>query len=260
MHSNLQRCIHVRDLKLLLASRVMRNFEAIAAAAQPLEVMRNGERVPAVYWMPDDGHQGTVLALHGGSGHKLSPAILAIVQACLHFKLAVLAIDGPVHGDRRSDGNLDSNVARDAFRRAWREGVGRTSIAADWQAVLDAWLARPANSTLPVGYVGVSMGTAYGIPLLANEPRIRAAVLGLWGTTYAASEHLASFAACIQCPVWFTMQWDDELFDHAGTFELFDAIGCANKRLVAYPGPHRELEGERLDDAIQFVAKQLLQG
>ena len=66
------------------------------------------------------------------------------------------------------------------------------------------------------------------------------------------------FAAQVRCPVWFTQQWDDEFFDREGTAQLFDALGTRDKRLVAYPGPHHALEGERLDDAVDFLAGRLL--
>lgn len=224
----------------------------------PLSVTHAGVRVPAVHWAPDAPSRGIVLASHGGSGHKLSPAVLAIAARCLPLGLSVLAIDGPVQGDRRSDGSLDPGVARQAFREAWRAGVGRTSMAQEWRAALEALLALPGHASLPIGYIGVSMGTAYGLPLLATETRIQAAVLGLWGTTYPASEHLAAHAQRVQCPVWFTQQWNDEFFDREGTFALFDAIGSSDKRLVAYPGPHRELEGARLADAVSFIAGRLL--
>lgn len=225
--------------------------------AQPVEVTRNGQRVPAVLWRPEDNPKGVVLALHGGSGHKQSNAILLIAQACLPLGLAVLAIDGPAHGERRDDGNLEAATARAAFREAWRSGVGRTDIGEDMRAALDAMQRLPGYAGLPVGYIGVSMGTAYGIPMLAVEPRVRAAAIGLWSTTYAASEHLAEHARKVQCDVWFTQQWNDEFFDRTATQELFDALGSADKRLVAYPGPHRELEGERLADAVAFVAGRL---
>jgi dienelactone hydrolase len=224
-----------------------------------LPVIRSGQRVPAVVWTPEGRSRGIVLASHGGSGHKLSAAVLAIAGACVPLGLTVLAIDGPVQGERRSDGNLDAAAARQAFRDAWRAGVGRTTMAEDWRAALDALLTTPGHQDLPVGYIGVSMGTAYGLPLLAAEPRIQVAVLGLWGTTYAASEHLAGFARLVSCPTWFTQQWNDEFFDREGTFALFDALGAADKRLVAYPGPHRELEGQRLRDAVGFIASRLLQ-
>jgi dienelactone hydrolase len=223
-----------------------------------LAVQRDGLPIPTVYWSPAGSARGVVLACHGGSGHKKSNAILMIAQACSPLGLAVLAIDGPVHGERRSDGDLSPATARQAFREAWRAGLGRTDIGHDMRAALDALQRLPTYAALPVGYIGVSMGTAYGLPLLAQDTRIRAAAIGLWGTTYPASEHLDSFARQVRCSVWFTQQWNDEFFDREGSFALFDAIGAADKRLVAYPGTHKELEGERLTDAVAFVAGRLL--
>lgn len=230
--------------------------------AQPetLTVARDGRRIPAVFWLAVGTAKGVVLACHGGSGHKMSNAVLSITQACLPLGLSVLAIDGPVHGERREDGDLSAATARQAFREAWRAGVGKTDMGRDMRAALDEFQALPGHAGLPVGYIGVSMGTAYGLPMLAAEARIRAAVIGLWGTTYAASDHLADFARQVQCSVWFTQQWNDEFFDREGSFALFDAIASADKRLVAYPGPHRELDGERLGDAVAFLAGRLLGG
>lgn len=220
----------------------------------------NGSRVPAALWIPAGQPRAIVQACHGGSGHKESGAILAIARALLPHDVAVLAIDGPVHGERSVDGGLDPSLARQRFREAWSAGQGRTSMAEEMSAALDHVMAQPLFTDLPVGYIGVSMGTAYGIPYLARDHRVRAAVIGLWSTTYRASEHLRAYAADIRCPVWFTQQWNDEIFDRQGTAELFDAIGATDKRLVAYPGPHVELEGERLADAVSFLCARLLPG
>lgn len=228
-----------------------------SSSPRPLSVRRAEVDVPAVVWSPAQPSRGIILACHGGSGHKCSPAILAIAQAFLSQGFSVLAIDGPVHGDRRSDGDLNPETARTSFRTAWRAGLGRLDMARDMSAALDALLAETDHAGLPVGYIGVSMGTAYGLPLLAEDRRIRAAAIGLWGTTYPASEHLAAYARRIECAIWFTQQWHDEFFDRQGTAELFDAVGAADKRMVVYPGPHRELEGERLADAVSFLVGRL---
>ncbi len=213
--------------------------------------------MPGIAWFPKGACAGLVLAGHGGSGHKASPAVLAIRDRLVPEGYAVAAIDGPVHGDRRADGSLDPSLARADFRAAWRSGAGRDSMTQDWMAFLDALLALPELSERPAGYIGVSMGTAYGLPFLAQDKRVCAAVLGLWGTSYPASEHLVAAAKRVTASVWFTQQWDDEIFDRAGVAELFDAIGSDDKRLVAYPGPHLELSGERLDDAAEFLARRL---
>ncbi|MEJ5989127.1 hypothetical protein WG902_03950 [Ramlibacter sp. PS3R-8] len=182
----------------------------------------------------------------------------AIASAFHDRGIAVLAIDGPVHGERRPDGSVDPAVAKAAFRDAWRQGTGRESMAQDFSCALDALCAREGLHGLPMGYVGVSMGTAYGIPLLAAEPRISVAAIGLWSAAYPASAHLLEHARRIRCRVWFTQQWHDEIIDRAGAADLFDAIGSNDKRLVAYPGGHRELDGERLADAVRFVAESLV--
>ncbi len=221
-------------------------------------VSHKGVSVPVALWVPPKRPLAVVQACHGGSGHKESGAILAIAGKLLPLGIAVLAIDGPVHGERRSDGNLDAAAARQSFRDAWRAGVGATSMAEEMSAALDSVLAQRQWSDLPVGYVGVSMGTAYGVPYLASDRRVKAAAIGLWSTTYPASRHLSEFAKNIDCSIWFTQQWNDEFFDREGTAELFDSIGSSDKRLVVYPGGHRELEGERLSDAVGFIVKRLL--
>ena len=60
------------------------------------------------------------------------------------------------------------------------------------RAVID-WLFRDARiDANAIGWVGVSMGTAYGLPLVATEPRIKAAVLGMWGLSFVNSQRLGA--------------------------------------------------------------------
>jgi dienelactone hydrolase len=242
------------------ACELKQDFSMALQTALPeplrLDVSRQGP-VPTLLWEPACTPRAIVLACHGGSGHKAADSIVEIARRLLPLGVAVLSTDGPVHGERRADGDLTAATARAAFREAWRAGVGREDMASDMSAALRAALGRDRYTGLPAGYIGVSMGTAYGLPLLATERRIRAAAIGLWSTTYPASQHLEAFARRAECPVWFTQQWDDEFFDRAATADLFDAIGSKDKRLVAYPGPHRELEGERLDDAVAFIERKL---
>lgn len=223
----------------------------------PLEVQSSGVPIPTVYWAPPQAPWGLVLSCHGGSGHKMSAGNLAIAAACASRGLALVAIDGPVHGDRRDDRCTDPQRAIESYREAWKQGVGSTSMGDDMSAALDAVQALPGYAHLPVGYIGVSMGTGYGIPFLSRERRVVAAAIGLWGMSYPASDHLWDHARRIDCAVWFTLQWDDPKFERSSTFELFDTIGAKDKRLVAYPGGHVELEGERLEDAVDFLEKRM---
>ena len=213
--------------------------------------------VPGVYWLPEGEPRGLLLACHGGSGHKLSEAITKIVSHALPLGLAVVAIDGPVHGERRADGLLDKVTAITSFREAWKNGVGKLTMADDMSEAVSYVQQVTQLQSKPLLYIGVSMGTAYGLPLLAHDKRFDAAVIGLWSTGHMASEHLADYAKQVTVPTLFTQQWDDEVFERHSTLDLFDAIASTNKRLVIYPGPHRELEGIRLAECMLFLASAL---
>lgn len=103
------------------------------------------------------------------------------------------------------------------------------------------------------------MGTIYGAPLVGNEPRISAAVLGLMGVV-GPSHYLLrvrAAAAAITCPVLFVVQLEDELFTREQCLELFDALGSNDKRLHANPGLHPEVPVEELHHSIEFLTTRL---
>jgi len=182
--------------------------------------------VPAVLWTPSSANAPLPLALigHGGAGHKLDDSRLDLARRYASAGLAAAAIDGPWHGER-------------ARSRPERWGDIETDLmVADWRATLDELVALPEIDDQHIGYGGVSMGTIFGLPFVAAEPRIRAAVLGLAGET----PRLLEEATRVRCAVLFLMQWDDELFDRPSVFALFEALGTADKRLLAHPGLHGE--------------------
>src|ERR1700712_5041053 len=114
------------------ALREASSMNAMTSASSPpvpirLAVSRDGADVPALAWVPASP-RATVVVGHGGSGHKASPAVLGIVEALVARRIATVAIDGPVHGERRSDGSLDPARAKEDFRAAWRAGVGHASM------------------------------------------------------------------------------------------------------------------------------------
>jgi len=193
---------------------------------------------------------------HGGSQHKASPAMTArAAQLVLHHGFAVAAIDGPLHGERRKV--LALGLERQAeFLAMWRRDPQIDLMVADWKAAIDAVLALGEFDARRIAWHGVSMGTAYGLPLLACEPRIAAAVLGMWGTSYPNSERLAAAAPQVRCPVLFQQKWDDELFTRESQIALFGALGCEHKWLKVYPGRHAVI-AEQLDDAAHFLARAI---
>ena len=221
--------------------------------------------IPGVLWTPEDAHGARPLILmgHGGGQHKKAPGIQARARRFVaEGGFAVAAIDVPNHGGRPTDEEFDRIAAEYRARVAVGEDTAALDTAmyrlvvgqavAEWRAVLTAVQQLGQIGVGPVGYWGVSMGSAFGMPLVAAEPRVRAAVLGLQGAPV-----LAEPAAQLTVPVQFLLQWDDELIPRAQSLALFDAIGSAEKTLHANPGGHGDLPGSETDDSLRFFARHL---
>jgi dienelactone hydrolase len=210
-----------------------------------------GRDVPGVLWHADGPWAGAPLVLlgHGGTEHKCSRRLRETARALVGAGFAASAIDGFMHGDRRPAevADPDDSAAMGAVYlpaiRASDEVAGQAaqSMVADWRETLDALLALDELCDAHVGYWGVSMGGRFGIPLLAEDSRIAAAVTGLVSTN--AGSYILPAAAHIQCPVLFIAMWDDELFPIAGAIELFGAMPANDRRLHVFPGPHGGIFG-----------------
>lgn len=221
--------------------------------------------VPGVLWTPEDarGTRPLILMGPGGGQHKKAPGILARARRfAAEGGFAVAAIDVPNHGERPTGEEFDRIAAEYRVRAAAGEDTAALDTAmytlvagqavAEWQAVLTAVQQLDHVGGGPAGYWGVSMGCAFGVPFVAAEPRVRAAVLGLQG-----SPALAQTAARITVPVQFLVQWDDERMPRAQSLALFDAIGSAEKTLHANPGGHGDLPRFETGDSLRFFARHL---
>jgi dienelactone hydrolase len=227
---------------------------------------RPQEPVPGVLWTPEGaaGPRPLVLLGHGGTQHKRAPNIVSLARRLVrHHGFAAIAIDLPYHGDRAPAPERD--LPRDEQRRRlasrmFGRGQGATTEQAlgDWTAVLDAAQGLDEVGAGPVGYWGVSMGTHFGVPLVVGEPRITAAVLGLFG--WAEGSRLVGYddlARRVTVPLLFLVQWDDEVARRDHAFELFGLFGSDDKALHANPGRHVEVPLAERDAAEAFFAKHL---
>jgi len=222
------------------------------------------DEIPGVLWSPAGatGRRPLVLLGHGGGQHKKTPGLVTrahhYVRAC---GFAVAAIDVPGHGDRPRTGEDQRFAAEVRERVAAGEPIGplvaghNAALAAlavpEWQATLDALQTLDLVGG-PVGYWGVSLGSAIGVPFVAAEPRIAAAVFGL-----AGHEPLTEAAARVTVPVEFLVQWDDEFVPRDSGLALFDAFASREKTLHANPGRHVGVPAFESDSSERFFTRHL---
>jgi dienelactone hydrolase len=224
-----------------------------------------GGDIPGVLWTPEGavGPRPLILLGHGGGQHKKAPGVAArarrFVAECGY---AVASVDVPGHGDRPRDeeyarisAQIDDRVSAGEELAPLLAGfhavVARQTVP-EWRAVLDAVQELDHVGAGPVGYWGVSLGCGLGVPFVAAEPRVRAAVLGLGG-----APALAEAAARITVPIEFLVQWDDERVPRAECLALFDAFAAAEKTLHANSGKHMDVPAFELDAAVRFFARHL---
>ncbi|MFI6559309.1 alpha/beta hydrolase family protein [Streptomyces sp. NPDC050534] len=222
--------------------------------------------VAGVLWSPAAGSDRAPLVLmgHGGGTHKKWPAMVGRAERLVHdggFHVAV--IDAPGHGGRPRTPYDEQEIAALFEARAAGEPEGPIVVrynaqlaeraVPEWLATLDALQELPEiGADGPVGYYGLNMGTAIGVPLVAAEPRITAAVLGLhW------PDALAETAKRITIPVEFDLQWDDEHIPRESGLALFDAFASTEKSLHVNAGSHKELPRFEADSAVRFFARHL---
>ena len=220
--------------------------------------------VPGVLWSPTGAAERATATLmaHGGGNHKKHPAMSGrarrLVSGC-GFHVAVL--DAPGHGDRPRTAHDEAEIAELFRARAageregpvvvrYNEHLARIAVP-EYRAALDALQELPEIGTDgPVGFWGINMGTAIGVPLVAIEPRITAAVLGQhW------PDVLAEKAKRITVPIEFDLQWDDEHITREEGLALFDAFASKEKSLHVNSGRHKELPRFEADSAVRFFAR-----
>jgi dienelactone hydrolase len=102
----------------------------------------------------------------------------------------------------------------------------------------------------PVGFWGLSQGTRVGLPLLAAEPLISAAVIGL------ADGPIAS-ASLVTAPVLFYLQSDDDMVQPHACRALFDALGSTSKTLIENPGGHLDLPRTSVEESAAWLDAKL---
>ena len=127
----------------------------------------------------------------------------------------------------------------------------------EWTAALDTALTLDfIASDAAVGYWGVSMGTAIGVPFVAQEPRVRCALFGLAGLRPGATE-FADAAKRIEIPLQFVFQWEDAVAPRDSGIALFDAFASKEKTMHINPGAHIAIPTFEADAWLAFFQRHL---
>lgn len=221
--------------------------------------------VTAALWAPEHAAPGTPLVLlgHGGGRqhrHHRAMSGRARLLTDIGFRAVALDVDG--HGPRSRPPADEQEVALLHAARKAGEPIGpiverynadlaRRTVP-EWRALLAGLLAGPEIGDAPVGYWGITLGTAIGVPLVAEEPLIRAAALGLfWPST------LVEAARRITVPIEFYLQWHDEHIPREGGLALFDAFASTEKSLHVNAGKHMDLPRFEAASAVRFLERHL---
>ena len=243
-----------------------------SAVQRDFTIPVDGQDLPCVIWSPQHGKPAPVLICmgHGGAQHKKTAGIRSrAVEYAELFGWATLAIDAPGHGDRisrddsarleqdvgaRVRGEVEAPLDSSSFKALNR----LPSLAVpEWKAALDAALNLDfVDSNARVGYWGVSMGTAIGVPFVATEPRVRCAIFGLAGMRPNATEFAAA-AKKIEVPVDFVFQWEDAVAPREAGLELFNTFASKDKTMHINPGGHLDIPLFERDSWLGFFKRHL---
>jgi pimeloyl-ACP methyl ester carboxylesterase len=223
----------------------------------------DGRTVPGVAWIPMSagspcpvvliGHGGTF----GGTGHKRAEGQVRLARLLSdRHGVAAAAIDMPGAGDRPEAAaeakRREEMSIEDALRDLWTvESIANT--IADWKGAIAYLQDELELGDAPLGYWGLSGGTMFGLPLVASEPRITVAVLGLNGAVPMMMKH----APDVRCRVLYIHNLDDQFGQTETGLELFDALGTDDKRFHAFPGGHGDIPLDEVEYCAFFLSEAL---
>lgn len=230
----------------------------------------NNDSVPGVIWTPENPSKNPPILLmgHGGSQHKKFVGVVSRAHRYVKkLGFVVVAIDAPGHGERTPSEQSVKFVAD--LKKRMETGQSVSEIVAnemarlalqttpEWRAILDTvQTLDDVGTDGAVGYWGIAMGGALGVSLIASEPRISAAVLGLAGLP-SNNQELADTAARITIPIEFFLQSDDPLLPRDSGIALFDAFGSQEKTLHINSGGHGRIPDWESESWERFFIRHL---
>ncbi|MEV5963153.1 alpha/beta hydrolase [Kribbella sp. NPDC051952] len=217
--------------------------------------------VPGVLWSPTSGSAPLILMGHPGGLHKKTPALVARAHHFVSNGFAVASIDSPGHGDRPRSEQDEAWVASMLAARAAGQSIVpivteynmslSERAVPEWQATIDALEKLPDVG--PIGYCGMTLATAIGIPLTAVDSRITAAVFG----GVLVYDALFEAARQVTVPLQFILPLHDDELPRDPGLALFEAFASPAKTLHATPGNHFKVPWSETEDSTHFFIRHL---
>ena len=234
-----------------------------STACMPLLPIRlpDGQSPPAVLFVPPGEHDTLPLILFGHGAHmsKDDPIMQMIAKGfCRGVPAAVAVMDCPGHGERRAAETTDEEFVTDVARRM-SDPENYAQVTADWRAVETAARAADARITAATGYAGFSMGSMFGLAIVADLPTVGPAVFALGGLTNVAVRDgliRAGVARLGGREVLMLNMTRDEHFAMDGAIELLELIP-GPKRMAVWTGMHADLPPEAIQLAVDFFRRTL---
>jgi pimeloyl-ACP methyl ester carboxylesterase len=206
--------------------------------------------IPARLYLPGRP-EGLLLLGHGGGRSKDSERFMELSRLYAEStRLAVVCIDAVDHGERKPV-DVDDRLPAEWHSRAVRQMVD------DWATTASSlsWIGPP------LAYVGFSMGSIFGIPIVESQTSIKVAVFvvggvpsGGWIQDPPLRPLLLSAASKRSRPhVLMVNKTRDELFPIEGVQDLFNAIPGTDKRLMFWKGTHDDWPPEAIGQTMRFI-------
>lgn len=216
------------------------------------------ERVPVVVTAPVGESPGdsrpALLIGHGATTTKDDLYIQAPAARWARAGLVCVAADAPLHGER-SDLPFDmaANLGADPDAAA---AFARRHVV-DQRRVLDLIDTLGGVDPTRIGYLGFSMGTVLGVPLVAVDDRVRCAVFTIGGSFGWGPLSPAAFAPLTAGrPVLQLNTESDEIFGPGAVAALYEALG-EPKELRMFPGTHSNFGGAVFKAMWEFLSDRL---
>jgi fermentation-respiration switch protein FrsA (DUF1100 family) len=222
----------------------------------------HGEQVYGLFARPKaDGVYPCILLLHGLTANKETMALL-FGPSLIQQGIALLALDAPLHGERKEAGA--EPLKPENYARILHDGCREYRIALDWLAT------RKDIDSKRIGMLGYSMGSLMGSILSGVDTRIQAVTLLVGGETVlplaalAPAERQASaFSLCPSLfighiaprPVLMLNAKRDHLIPEQAAKYLYNAAKEPKEQLW-YDSDHL-LPKEAQDNAVEWLTAKL---